>query len=80
MLPAIPTTTQSSTATSAATQMLTAAPQPLPPGLLYSVGGMPFTAGATGINFAAAAPVALITDPSKKDDHNKDSRGESYSQ
>ena len=79
MLPAMAATAQSSTATSAVTQMLAAAPQPLPPGLLYSVGGMPFTAGTTGINFAAAAPVALIADPSKKDDHSKDSRGKNHS-
>lgn len=80
MLPAMAATSQSSTATSAVTQMLAAAPQPLPPGLLYSVGGMPFPAGAGGINFAAAAPVALITDQSKKDDHSKDgSRGKGCS-
>lgn len=43
--------------------------QTLPPGLIYSVGGMPFAAGG-GINLAAA-PVALIPDQSKKEELGK---------
>ena len=74
MLPAMAVTTatqQTSTVNSAtATQMLAAQNiQALPPGLLYSVGGMPFAAGA-GINLATA-PIALISDQSKKDELSK---------
>ena len=70
MLPAMAVTTatqQTSSVNSAtATQMLAAQNiQPLPPGLLYS---MPFA--GTGINLAAA-PVALISDQSKKEDVGK---------
>ena len=71
MLPAMAVTTgtqQTSTVNSAtASQMLAAQNiHTLPPGLLYSVGGMPFAAGA-GINLTTG-PIALISDQSKKDD------------
>lgn len=75
MLPAMAVTTatqQTSSVNSApATQMLAAQSiQPLPPGLLYSVGGMPFAA-ATGGGINLAAPVALISDQSKKEELGK---------
>ena len=82
MLPAMAVTTatqQTSSVNSvpAATQMLTAQNiQALPPGLLYSIGGMPFAAApGGGINLAATAPVALIPEQGKKEELGK-GRGE----
>ena len=74
MLPAMAVTTatqQTSSVNSAtATQMLAAQNiQTIPPGLLYSVGGMPFAPGA-GINLATT-PIALIPDQPKKDELGK---------
>ena len=82
MLPAMAVTTATQLTSSvnsvpAATQMLTAQNiQALPPGLLYSIGGMPFAAApGGGINLAAASPVALIPEQAKKEELGK-GRGE----